>query len=150
MKFEMNKKEYRLLLDMVCIAKHVMLSANDPQNCELYLDLIQRLMSHYKEMDVDVLIDQGKKSHYKEKAIYKEYLDTLFIERYDDGSFWDELIDRMAMKEMILNIGFEAFHTMDEDERDKQLTQIGQRYFNEFDIHGLEHLVVKYPIESLN
>ncbi len=107
-------------------------------------ELKKKLMSHYKEMGAEDIIEHDKDlDGYYELRVYEEYLQEEFIDPYDDDTFWEELIDRLSERDIIRQIGEEALRNMDGMERVKRLGEISDFYAQEFEEHGLSRLIIK-------
>jgi transposase, IS30 family len=58
-------------------------------------------------------------------------------------SIWSELIDRLATRDLINEVGEEKYYSMEYMERAKRLMDFEDRYGNEFEKNGLENLRIK-------
>jgi hypothetical protein len=146
MKIHFNKKEYRLLVETLYLAGWVM-GSHKLEPDSLYPEhtqLRKKLLSYYKEMEAENLIEHSLSGDdYYEKADYEDSLHQKFIRDYDNHTFWDELIDRLAVRDLIRKIGAEAYQAMEGIDRLIQLEEITRLYASEFENYGLEHVVVK-------
>jgi len=107
--------------------------------------LRKKILSHYKEMEAKDILEYDKESdEFYETNAYDDYLHAKFIEPYGDGNFWDELIDRLAARDLINTIGIEAFNSLKGIERGMEIAKLRERYANEFAEYGLEHIKVQY------
>ena len=123
MKIHFTKKEYRLLLDMLYIADWVMNShqlINERSHKE-HEDLYKKIKSYYREM---------------EKTLEE------FITPYDEDIFWEELVDRLAKRDVFRKIGIEKYNKMELIERIKTMSEATEQYENEFEEHGLDRVKV--------
>lgn len=147
MKINITKKEYRLLLEMLHLSDWMMHShlEGPEQRHAQHEELRKKLLSYYKEMEAEDIIEYSKESNdYYETNEYEEYLHEKFITPYDHQSFWDELIDRLAERDVIKEMGSEKFKSMDGMERITKLANAEEKYVNEFENHGLEHVKIDY------
>lgn len=143
MKIHFTKKEYRLLVDMLCIADWVLHSrdmVDKPQHIEHH-DLYQKLLSLHKEMGAEDIVENDDSTYY-ETGSYEEELMEKFIKPYNGETFWEELVDRLAMRELSKTVGFERFQEMDIEEQAKVMTDIVNRYEDEFEEHGLDRVKI--------
>jgi len=63
-----------------------------------------------------------------------------FIEEYDDETFWQELIDRLARRDVIAEHGLPLIEKMGWRERAEKEHPFIQKYEKEFSEHGLDHI----------
>jgi hypothetical protein len=67
-----------------------------------------------------------------------EYLDT-----YDNETFWDELVDRLAERDLLAKHGQDVVKKMTVEERFTALEEFETRYAEEVEKHGVERLTIK-------
>ena len=65
-----------------------------------------------------------------------------FIEEYDDETFWEELVERLAWRDLERRLGKAGVDGMPEPEREEALDQLTERYWREFEAHGIERLLL--------
>lgn len=151
MKIHFTKKEYRLLVEMICIADWVMNSHHVGPvelNAEHKL-LYQKLLSFSESMQADDIIEYARdvNEHYQTND-HEEMLHDKYIEPYDNETFWDELIDRLSEQEFVKEFGIEKIREMSRDERMILTMRIEEKYGLEFEKHGLENVVVNFNSAS--
>lgn len=145
MKINITKKEYRLLVEMLYLADWMMHSHSIERPYQEHEMLKNKLLSFYKEMDAEDIIEQSKQSDdYYEVNEFDEYIHEKFIDPYDTETFWDELIDRLAMRDLINEIGIEKYKSMEGMERITRSEEVRERYANEFEHNGLKNVKIKY------
>ncbi|MFM2169913.1 MAG: hypothetical protein RI957_142 [Verrucomicrobiota bacterium] len=66
-------------------------------------------------------------------------------EEFRQESFWEELVIRLADRDLLQRIGFEAWNQLTEDQRRSQTADLEKRYWSEFERHGIDHLRVIHP-----
>lgn len=71
-------------------------------------------------------------STYEEEGAFMD-----FIDEYDNDTFWDELTDRLAFRDLIRQEGEERVRSMPPEERFEKLCSMRDRYVTEFEQHGL-------------
>lgn len=146
MKINITKKEYRLLLDMLYLSDWMMNAhATDPEDYHNdHRALRKRFLSYYKEMDATDIIEYSKEMNdYYELRNYDDDIHAQFIEPFEDETFWEELIDRLAKRDLIKAVGKIEYESMDGMDRVMQLEKAREKYSVEFAAHGLDHLSVK-------
>ncbi len=143
MKINFTKKEYRQLLDMVYVADWMMNAhATCPEEKhEEYAALREKICSHYKEMGAEDIIEYCEElgGHF-ELSEYDEILHNKFIAPYDDKTFWDELMERLAERDVVKTIGLERYGSLDAGDQITMLGKMRGFYEHEFGVHGLERI----------
>lgn len=146
MKIEFTKREYRLLLDIVFMADWVLTShdVDAPSENDSYQMLFQKIYSCAKEMGCDDLVEEVPESN--SYGLTRQYEDEseVFerIHEYDDLIFWDELIERLAERDVYNQVPEEEAQRMDAREYWKHSVPLERKYAAEFEKHGLDRLVV--------
>lgn len=151
MKMDITKKEYRLLIEMLYLADWMMHShaVGEEQLHHEHDALRKKLLSHYKEMEAADIIEYSEKlDDYYENSDYDEYIHAKFIAPYDNENFWNELIDRLAERDVINAIGIEKLKSMEGMERVMKIEEIRKKYSNEFEECGLKHVTVQHDDSS--
>jgi len=143
MKINCTKKEYRLLLDMVEIAKWVLNSHRTDASDEIkeYLSLHQQILSHAKEMGFENLITHDKSlGGYFATAEYEESEHMRYIEEYEDDVFWEALPHRLAVRDLVEQIGEKGYTEMEFEERMSKLVELEEFYYEELEDNGIDNL----------
>lgn len=145
MKIDLTKNEYGVLLDLLFLADWVMHAhaTEEEEHHPEHEALKKKIYSHFKEMEAEDKIEFSEElDNYLELANYEEELHTKFIEPYDDNNFWVELIDRLAERDVISNVGIERFNKLQGNDRLHLIEEAKERYENEFAKNGLKHLKI--------
>ena len=147
MKINFTKKEYRLLLDIVYLGQWMMQAhETDHSNEEdAHEMLAQKIYSAAKEMGYKDLIEPAKElNKYYPTRIYEEESGIHeVINQYNDDTFWDELIDRLAERDT----------RAEAEALDKEISSVEDywklsiphesRYAEEFSENGLKNLIIR-------
>lgn len=144
MKIKISKNEYRLMLDVFAIAEWVMNSFKvdkDPET-KPYNKLEQKIMSYAEDFGCGNLVSYDSKleeffptREFDETGAYSK-----FIEQFEDDVFWEELGQRLALRDLINEQGLEAVRSMDPVSRLRVQDEIADRYHQEFYDNGIENL----------
>ena len=67
-----------------------------------------------------------------------------FMDEYNDETFWKELVERLAMRDVLSHIGQKEFHDMEVEERLSKLDAAIDVYENEFAKNGLNRLAIDF------
>jgi hypothetical protein len=144
MKIKISKNEYRLMLDVFAIAEWVMNSFKVDKEPETkpYNKLEQKIMSYAEDFGCGNLVSYDSKleeffptKEFEEMGGYSK-----FIEQFEDDVFWEELGQRLALRDLINDQGLEAVRSMDPASRLRAQDEIADRYHREFYDNGIENL----------
>lgn len=155
MNIKLSTSKLRLLLDMIYMAEwmlHAHKTEEDPRTIP-YHDVEQKILK--------VAHDSGKFKEFIEYAAendtywptrsFEEALDEQrFIEQYDDDTFWDELTNRMAYRDVAKKVdGGKRLAALPFDDRLQQLFEREAYYNEEFYKHGIERLHIRESKQQL-
>ena len=147
MKIEITKKEYRALLDIFHIADWVLHCFKDPEipETEEYINLEQKFLALAEKMGFENLveIDAETGTYFPTREYDETNVATDALVDYDNESFWEELMERLAMRDLILKEGKEKVIAMDDEEKLVKTEDLREKYAAEFEKHGLSRLIIK-------
>ena len=144
MKIELTENEYRLLLDLVYMADWVIHSHQPGRrgDVEDYDMLVQKLYSYADQAGLGALVRADRKSNeYVTTRHFEEVSAAIdLLEEYDDDTFWDALISRLAERDVYEQIEDERRDTLGIEEYWERSEPIEEAYFREFSRHSLDRL----------
>lgn len=144
MKIDLTENEYRLLLDFVFIGNWVIRShhSGERKDLEDYDMLLQKLYSVAAEMGCAELVHADRETNEYSPTRHYEETTRVFdlLEEYDDDTFWDALISRLAERDVYEQIGENRRDKMGVDEYWERCGPIEEAYFQEFRQHALDRL----------
>lgn len=143
MKINFTNKEYRLLLDMVEIAEWVLNShRTDPSDdIKKYSEIYQKVLSYAKEMGFENLITYDKNlGGYYATFEYEESEHMRYIEQFEDDVFWEALPNRLAMRDLVKQVGEKRYMEMEFEERATKLVELESIYYKELNENGIDNL----------
>lgn len=145
MNINMTKEEYRVLLDMICISDWILDAfSKDGRRFPDHHALKIKLFSLFKEMEAEAQIEyDAEMNDFFETEGYTAEIQAQFIEPFEQAIFWDELTHRLAKRDLLNEVGLEAYRKMDAMERYKRLSALEDQYEKEFQQNGLDKLVIK-------
>ena len=143
MKSNFTKKEYRLLLGMVEIAEWVLNAhkSNPSDEIKKYSEIYQKILSYAKEMGFENLItyDKGLGGYYATFE-YEESEHMRYIEEFEDDVFWNAIPHRLAMRDLVKQVGEKKYKAMGFEERATKLVEIEAIYYKELEDNGIDNL----------
>ena len=151
MKINFTKKEYQTLLKMVYVTDwilhaHVEKETDEENATKNYQELTQKILAVAQEFGMENLVACNEKSG--ENSFSKEFTSNneilKFIDKYENATFWEELIERLARRDFIKSYGEEAILQMSISERFEKEMIFHQKYHKEFGDNGLNNLQISH------
>ncbi|MFU0800891.1 MAG: hypothetical protein ACFWUE_09610 [Xylanivirga thermophila] len=136
MKIELTKEQYKRLVELAFAGSWMINSwrVGDDQLLE-YDEIVRHLYSFYKDFEADDLIQYDEKDDLYLPTTKLEDKIFGFVDDYDDYSFWEELLSRIAQRDAENN-----HETVTWDNK----MQYEEKYQKEFETHGIERLYVDW------
>lgn len=146
MKINFTKKEYELLIEMIGIAQWIIKGYQiQKENNDPYEELEQRILSYVKDFHLENLVVFDRKlGKYFTTREFEDSRIMKHIEEYENNSFWEELIEHLAERDLIKQYGEEHVIQMDPFERFSKLTELEEKYSREFEQNGLDNVIIKH------
>jgi len=147
MNVNMTRQEYRLLLDLLLVGDWV-IHGNRPEEApeaEPYRMLVQKFLSLAPDFGCGDLIEiDAEYNQYRPtEKLEQETQAWRLLDDYDDLVFWEELIVRLAERDVAGMPGKAEVAEMSGEEYDRYAVPIEEKYANEFFENGLERLVIR-------
>jgi hypothetical protein len=144
MLMNISKEEYRLLVEMIQVADYVMHSHDlEPsEETEDYRNFRKKVFSNYKKMGLESLFTFNEK--------HNDYIETeesltdcrhmAILDNFVENEFWAQLAQRLAMRDLFEVEDEETVKSMGSDVLMEKLGEMGVKYDEEFEAHGLERI----------
>jgi len=144
MNIELSQEEYELLVEMIFTADYVYnayLNEQD-QEREKYHTLQQKIMSFAKQFNKESLVERDDECNQliPSKDYYENSTSVHFIEDFEINTFWEQLIDRLAIRDLFNQYGEDTVMQMDEKEFFLKRSQFREKYEEEFEKNGLQNI----------
>ncbi|MBX0357257.1 hypothetical protein [Halobacillus sp. Nhm2S1] len=128
-KLEMTKEQYEILVEMVFLGTW-MVNSIKLELDEQFEDVRELVLSKYKEANLEDKVSYQEQIGVHDLDVdYESRLLDTHVEEYDEFSFWDKLVEKLAEKEMT-----EIYGSMDgkltEEQMEKRLAieeEIGRK-----------------------
>ena len=153
MKIEFTPKQYEKLMQLVCLGNWVINSRlvktlQEYDNVESYIYSFARdfgLDKYYREFRND----DGTK--YSEVDMIEDRATMKYVDRYNEDTFWEELVDKLAHREIIKQYGRDKLAKMDAKEFLEKFLPIADKYEKIINAEGMEAIEVimkKKPVDD--
>ena len=131
MQIELSKKEFRSLLDLVYIGNWVLNSTRGNDRFQVYDDLETKLFSLCRTNGMKVLVEEWEGVDVPSRA-YTDGGIHEAIAFYEDNVFYEILAEELSRRDMD--------YAEITDENYEEIMGRMNRYMDEFQLSGLEHL----------
>ena len=154
MKIDLTKKQFESLLKLCYIgnwmANAQRTGAKDDPMVQEYEDIYEHIQSLAPKFGLNKLVQWDEEcKRYFATADFEEAEDTHgLIDEYDENSFWDDLIERLAdrdfdkayLEKERKSMSFEEFYTKRQPFEDKWSKEIYKHGVTKLDVHNKEKL----------
>ena len=134
MQIELSKQEFRNLLDMVYIGNWVLNSTRGTNRFPVYDDLESKLFALARENGMKVLCQDWQGTVVPSKAYMEGGIHDA-IGYYEDNVFYEILAEELSRRDM----NYPEIN----DENYAEILGRMDRYMSEFELSGLDHLVLE-------
>lgn len=139
MQVPLTKEQFKTLLELVYLGNWMVTSYHEdiPESKERFEAMEAYIFSLAKDFGLDDLAEGDDASGYTPSADFEQgtIMDT--IEDYDDYTFWDQLADNLANRDLVEEYGEEAVEGMPDQERFVKKDKLYWTYMDEFGKNGL-------------
>ena len=140
MKISFTQKEYRLLMELIYIARRVITSNTAKKIDTKYFALCRKLHALYQDMGAESFIGHDEKDDvYSESENFKKRLHKKYIQPYINITFWQSLILGLIERDLSQRIDIQK---MNEHDRASAIQGIAEKYDEEFQQNGLDNVRV--------
>ena len=137
-KIELTDKQFQNLLQLAYMGEWMLQAYEQADNAGEIDELMQRLYeSAYRQGNDDIEFDK-KMGGYVPCQEFEDDCDAS-VEHYDEQTFWEELILRMANRDLQQNGG----DKLPPKEFEKKQNELIQKYEKEFGKNGINNLILK-------
>ena len=147
MKFEFTEKEYRSLVDVLTLSGMILdaYGRGEDSSRKGYFELEQKIYSYFEDVGSRDLITRDPSTGQYVRKWSSDRSETIvkILDEYVDASFWEELIIRMAERDMLADLEFQGKDQskLTLEERETLLREYGDRYDKEFRSNGLKSIM---------
>jgi len=147
MNVPMTQREYRLLLDLLLAADWVIHGhrKEEPAEAEPYRMVVQKFLSWAQDFGMGELveIDEGNNQYRPTEKLEQETSAWRLLDAYEDLVFWEELIVRLAERDVAHMPGKSDIANMTVEDYKRLAGPLEDKYASEFYEHGLDRLTLR-------
>jgi len=144
MEIKFTKKQYEDLIKLVYLGEWMINAYHTNDRVKNFEELEQYILSFYKDFGMEkyIVFDERLKRFFNTKAFEEETEVEQYIDEYNDNTFWDELLYRLANRDFVEQYGEKAIKKMTWEERIEKEQPFIEKYANEFERNGIKNLVI--------
>lgn len=144
MEITFTKGQYDKLIKLVYLGNWMINSIRSDDLVEQYEDMEQYIF-FVKDAGLEKYIEYSPEHHkYFPTREFEEETDVeKYREEYNDESFWQELVYRLARRDFIRKYGAKAVEKMDWEGRMEKEHPFIEKYADEFEKNGIENLEIR-------
>lgn len=133
MQIELNKKEFRRLLDLVYIGNWILNSTRGNDRFEDYDVVESKLFGLCRTMGMETLVEKWEGSDIPSRAFADGGIHEAIMD-YEDTVFFEILAEELARRDM-------DYEPVSRENYDELVSRMDD-YIAEFEAHGTDHLVL--------
>ena len=141
---DFSKEEYRTLVEAMQLANWVLHAYAEEERKETknFRELEQKILSFSKDygMEKDVHYDKRLEEYLPSRELEEGAL--TYVDDYNNDTFWDELMERLVMRDLIAQIGEDGLEALSFEQRIEKEEPIRLKYEDEFEKYGISRLDV--------
>jgi hypothetical protein len=147
MNVPMTQREYRVLLDLLLAADWVIHGhrKEEPAEAEPYRMVVQKFLSLAQDFGMGDLVevDEGNNQYRPTQKLERETAAWRLLDEYEDLVFWEELIVRLAERDVVHMPGRSEIVNMSAEDYQRLAGPLEDKYASEFYEHGLDRLTLR-------
>lgn len=139
----LTKKQFENLVKLVNLGNWIVNSYREEDTDDEFNELEEYIFSIAEDNGFDELVefDPHLDSYYPTTQMEDENFEI--IEEYNNEIFWDELVYRLARRDLVRELGEKNIEELDFEERMEKLLPLIEKYEIEFEKNGLDNFVLK-------
>lgn len=146
MTLDLTPAQYETLLKLVYLGEWMANGIRvDEERDERVHQAAQHFYSYADEAGSPSLVEYDKKyrQYFPTGALDEDPEVMRFREEYDDEVFWDELIEKLSMRDFIGRYGEQRWFSSGMNEASDLQGSFIKKYIDEFEANGIENLVLR-------
>lgn len=139
---EFSEAEFRKLVEVMYLADWVTNAHTVPDSITNPYSLEQKIYKQAKGAGCGDLVQYGEKEKvfFPSRKLEEKGHDVLDV--YDEETFWEELVSRLALRDIEEERGAEALEKMSPEERMSAISEMEEKYQMECETNGISRLEI--------
>lgn len=145
---EFSEDQYKTLLKLSYLGNWMINSFQTDDNEDDCDALESYIFSFADEVGLEQYVDteNGNQRSYPSSELEDEL--NIYIDRYNDDVFWDELVERLAWRDFTKRYREEEIKKMTHSERLHNINPLIKKYSDEFSESGIDNIILKQDLVS--
>ncbi len=145
MDLKLNRAQYETLLRLVYLGNWVVNGFKDKDKEQATDDLENYVYARARDFGLGdrIFYDEDADAHFLTSEQEEAWMEEL--DGYKNDVFWDELMYRLADRDLVARFGEANVDSMNSEERAKMENELADQYYKEFDTNGLDNLKLVRP-----
>ncbi len=145
MKINITRKQYMELLKLVFIGSWIADSHNTTSQKRVFDEIEQYILSQWKGFaaEDEVEYDPGSGQYYYTRNFEDNSGVMEIIDQYDEDTFWESLINRLAMRDFRKHYGEDKIKAMELEKIFEAQDPFVKKYEDEILENGLENIILR-------
>lgn len=145
MDIKLTKAQYETLLRLVYLGNWVINSFHEEDRDEDSDALENYIYAKARDFGLGdrITYDEEADRHFPKKSVEDEWLAE--SDDFKNDLFWDELMYRLADRDLVQRFGEANVDAMSEDDRARREDEIVDQYYKEFEKNGLDNFKLVRP-----
>lgn len=140
MKLELSTEQYKKLVELVYLGGWLANSFRTDDRIEDLAEVEHLIYSKAEDFQAeDLFLEKSNYGYVDVNQDLEKKLHNL-IEEYDEDSFWAELAERLAKRDLLRKLG--PVQKITEEQLD-QLFELEEQFYREFEKNGLKNIVIQ-------
>ena len=142
MKIDLTKKQYKSLVTLVYLGDWIINSHKTKP--EKKVEDVRRHINGFAQeggLGDWIEYDPELQGYYETRTMDEEM--NQYIDEYDNYTFWEELIHRLARRDFIRQYGVERIKEMNIEERIDKEYSFESKYAEEFEKNGIDNILIE-------
>lgn len=146
MEIKLTKNQYGNLMRLVYLGNWLVNAFRmEHEIIKKYNDIEQYIFSFAKEAGLNKYIEYIEKygKFFPTRELEEDEEIMELIDEYENEIFWDELINRLALRDLINKYGEDTIEKMSFEDRIKKKSPFIDKYEREFEENGIKNFMIK-------
>jgi len=145
MKINFTKKQFENLLKLVYLGEWMANAHRTDDVIKKYQEIMFYIFSFAKDFGFEKYVDDenvGDGKFYPTRLFEEDTDINKIHDEYDDNTFWDEIIDRLAKRDFVKKYGVDKIKKMSREERFNKICECEEKDADEVEKNGIDRLEI--------
>lgn len=140
MKITLTGKHLEDLTRLVALGNWVVNSWRGEERLEEFDEVESLILEAAEREGLEAFVERGEEGRSPCPSVALEEATQPFLDFYDDNTFWDQLVSRLADRDYLRRYGEDAEADLDTESGRRKEAPFVEKYEKEFDAFGLDRL----------